>query len=50
MKQLLVTSPVSSYTGHEQKSWHKMKTIVEVLPFKQYKIKLNGSGCITLYD
>ena len=30
-----------------KKHWHKTGTITEVLPHKQYKVKINGSGHIT---
>ena len=48
--QLQIGSTVAIYNTQRtsKKHQHKTGTIVEILPHKQYKIKLNGSGRLTL--
>ena len=47
---LAIGAPVAIYdtTKHSTRRWHKTGTIVESLPYKQYRIKVHGSGRITL--
>ena len=39
---------VQNQRGHYSKRWDKTGKIVEKLPFRQYKIRMDGSGRITL--
>ena len=39
---------VQNQTGPRAKKWDKTGVIVEVLPFDQYNIKMDGSGQVTL--
>ena len=39
---------VQNQRGHYSKRWDKTDKIVEKLPFRQYKIRMDGSGRITL--
>ena len=50
LSQLEIGSTVAIYDNQKisKKRWHKTGIIVEVLPQRQYKIKLHGSGRITL--
>ena len=35
---------LQNQTGHNAKKWDKSGSILEVLPFKQYRVKVDGSG------
>ena len=39
---------VQNQTGKNAKKWDKSGSVVEVLPFKQYRVKIDGSGQVTL--
>ena len=38
---------IQNQRGHYPRKWDKIGTIVEVLPWDQYVIKVDGSGRIT---
>ena len=39
---------VQNQAGNKPKRWDRTGTIVEVLPHQQYKVRMDGSGDITL--
>ena len=39
---------VQNQTGCSVKKWDKSGSVVEVLPFKQYRVKIDGPGRVTL--
>ena len=39
---------VQNQTGHSAKKWDKSGSVVKVLPFNQYRVKVDGSGRVTL--
>ena len=39
---------IQNQTGPRAKKWDKTGTIVEVLPFDQFRVRVDGSGNVTL--
>ena len=39
---------VQNQTGNRPKRWDKTGTVVEILPHQQYKVRMDGSGDISL--